>query len=153
MSSSLYLRRHRGSAQQSTSRETFHSKARSRRESLKTGQDPQPRRLTATQIITDFVVRLPEPHDLRLRLESSTLSEAVQDVANLSTGGIDAALQSKLQQHMESRARTRNERYENLLQDLMSIAQGSDTHWRYKSNAARFLRALLRRDHVRSLFC
>lgn len=65
-------------------------------------------------------------------------------------GGVHEALRDRLASFAQKRLEVKDLRYQQLIPQLMDKAKDDNTHWRYRSAATRFLRALVRRDTVRS---
>lgn len=64
---------------------------------------------------------------------------------------VDTDTVGRLAKYIQKRLGTKDSNYAQLMSDLLAKAQDENTHWRYQSAATRFIRALVRRDHVRIL--
>ncbi|GAA6033408.1 hypothetical protein JCM8097_006736 [Rhodosporidiobolus ruineniae] len=97
-------------------------------------------------ITHDTIIRVSEPSTLKGSIDSERLSRAADAVDEVIAVVEDEALVQQVADKVKQRVDQKNAAYDELLPQLLEIAQDPKTHWRYTLIATRFLRALIRRD-------
>jgi len=97
-------------------------------------------------IINDFVIRFAEPCTIRDKIESPALIEAADYLESMMQLKPDATLLETVASKRKIRIERVDEMYEQLVPQLLSIADSASTHWSFTIYAARLLRALVRKD-------
>jgi proteasome activator subunit 4 len=98
-------------------------------------------------ICTEFIVRLAEPCTILGTLNAEELKSTASAMDKLISPRQDSALLQAVEEKRRGRDTTKDAAIEELVPKLLEVAEGAKTHWRYKTFATRFLRALIRRDH------
>ncbi|GAA5895195.1 proteasome activator BLM10 [Sporobolomyces salmoneus] len=97
-------------------------------------------------ITHDFIIRVAEPSTLKATVESEALNRSAEQLEQMISVGQDDELLAKVSAKAQQRIEQKNEAYDDLLPQLLSLAQDPSTHWRYSLLATRLLRVLIRRD-------
>ncbi|GAA6053733.1 hypothetical protein JCM3770_003189 [Rhodotorula araucariae] len=94
----------------------------------------------------DFIIRLGEPSTLKNSVDSQALQRAADVVEGLIEVGEDAALVARVAEKARQRTEQKNAAYDELLPELLRLAQDPATHHRYVLICTRLVRAMIRRD-------
>ncbi|GAA5836406.1 hypothetical protein JCM11251_007072, partial [Rhodosporidiobolus azoricus] len=94
----------------------------------------------------DFIIRTSEPSTLKGTVESETLNKSADAMEEVITIVEDDELVQRVSDKVRQRVDQKNAAYDELVPELLALAQDEKTHWRYKLIATRLLRALIRRD-------
>jgi proteasome activator subunit 4 len=97
-------------------------------------------------IINDFVIRFAEPCTIRDSIESPALQSAADFIETKMELKADASLLEAVASKRKVRVGRVDEMVEQLVPQLLAIADSPDTHWSFSIYAARLLRALVRKD-------
>jgi proteasome activator subunit 4 len=97
-------------------------------------------------ICSDFIVRLAEPCTIEIDCATDGIADAVRDLDKMVSLRPDSTLLAAVSDKRKGRDAVKNAGCEELIPQLLEIAQDPRTHWRYQTIATRFIRALIRRD-------
>ena len=97
-------------------------------------------------VINDFVIRFAEPCTIRDRIESPDLEQSAHFLETKLQVKPDEDLILAVAGKRKARVDRINEMYDQLVGQLLTIADSPLTHWSFSIFAARLLRALVRKD-------